>query len=236
MKETRLSQIDLPDVFAHWVQGAGPFTCFVRKTNFVSLKHYRDFALRPVATNTSRLYKYLLPHLERLEPNHLILLDIPAVEGMRLGYLLQEHLRLKPILTFVSPLHTHGLVGGDRYVNAIIAYGLLLNPVKPQGFVLILDNQRYLSTVNPNLLHRRFNNQYELTSDDLPSLEMLKALAYGRVTLYHWGEPKEDVGAYLQYLKDNLIQVEEWDIQIKGNEYGNKTKKIDEPEGTKRPD
>jgi len=221
MKETRLLQIDLPDVFAHWVQGAGPFTCFVRKTNFVSLKHYRDFALRPVPIKAGRLYKYLLPRLERLEPDHLVLLDIPAVEGIRLGYLLQERLRLKPILTFVSPLHTHGLVGGDRYVNALIAYGLLLNPVKPQGFVLILDNQRYLSTVSQGLLRRKFNNQYELTSDDLPSLEMLKALGYSRVTLYHWGEPKEDVGAYLQYLKDNMIQVEELDIQInKGNEYG----------------
>jgi len=212
MEETRLLQIDLPDVYARWAQGAGPFACFVRKTNLVSLKHYRDFALQPVATNKSRLYKFLLPQLEQLEPNHLFLFDVPAVEGMRLGYLLQQYLRIKPILTYASPLHTHGLVGGNRYVNALIAYGLLLNPVEPRGFVLILDIQRFKSTVSQSLLRRKFNNQYELNADDLPSLEMLRALGYKRVTLYRIGETKEDIASYLQYLKDHRLHVEEWEI------------------------
>jgi len=214
MTATRLLQIDLPDVYARWVQGAGPFACFVRKTNFVSLKHYRDFELRPVSINASSLFKYLLAQLEQLERDHLVLLDIPAVEGMRLGFLLQNRLKLKPILTYVSPLHTHGLVGGDRYANALIAYGLLLNPVEPQGYVLIMDNQRYLAKVSQRLLRRRFNNQYELTADDLPSLDMLRALGYGRVTLYHRGETKEDVAAYLQYLGENMIQMEKNEISI----------------------
>jgi len=212
MEKTRLLQIDLPDAYARWVQGAGFFACFVRKTNFVSLKHYRDFYLRPVATNKSPLYKYLLPHLKQFDPSHLVLFDVSAVEGMRLGYLLQQHLQLKPILTYASPLHTHGLVGGDRYVNALITYGLLLNPVEPQGFVFVLDNQRYRPTVSLSLLRRKFNNQYELNADDLPSIEMLIALGYTRATLFRSGDIKEDIAAYLQYLKEHKIHVEEHEI------------------------
>lgn len=213
MPLTNLEQIDLPDLYARWLQGADYFACFVRKTNFVSLKHYRDFVLRPVTLQPSRLYKYLLPHLKQLDSDHLILLDIPAVEGMRLGFLLQNRLRLKPILTYVSPLHAHGLVGGDRYVNALIGYGHLLKPVVPQGFVFILDSQRYKSTVSQRLLRLKFNNQYELSADDLPSLEMLRALEYKRVTLYRWGETKDDVAAYLHYLQKNGISVEQYEIK-----------------------
>jgi len=210
---TNLVQIDLTDLYVRWLQGADSFACFVRKTNFVSLKHYRDFVLRPVSHHQSRLYKYLRPYLEQLEPDNLVLLDIPAVEGMRLGFLIQNRLRLKPILTFVSPLHASGLVGGDRYVTALIGYGQLLNPVDPHGFVFILDSQRYKSAVSQRLLRLKFNNQYELSADDLPSVEMLRALEYRRVTLYHMGETKEDVAAYLLYLQKNTISVEEYEIK-----------------------
>lgn len=212
MNKMKLSQVDLPALYEQWVQGAGPFACFVRKTNFVSLKHYRDFDLQPVVVGKSNLFKQLEPELRQITADHLLLFDITAVEGMRLGYLLQNRLQIKPILTYVSPLHTFGLVGGDRYVNALIGYGLRLEPVQPRAYVFVLDRQRYRSSVSRQLLQKRFNNQYELTADDLPNIDMLQDLGYKRVSLYRQRDAKDDVKAYLQYLQEQRFEVVEIEI------------------------
>ncbi len=209
MSELRLADIDLKELYTRWVEGAGPFTCFVRKTNFVSLKHYADFDLQPVAVRKSLLFKELQLQLQQLAAGRLMLFDIPAVDGMRLAYLMQNYLDIKPILTYISPLHSQGLVGGNRYVNALVAYGFLLKPIEPRAYVFILDSQRYRSELSPQILRRRFNNQYELTADDLPSVEMLMTLGYSQVSLYHQEACKDDMVAYLQYLKDNNIAVEQ---------------------------
>lgn len=216
MSDTRLSEIDFQELYARWVQGAGPFACFVRKTNFVSLKHYDDFVLRPKTLRKNPLFKNLQSQLKALDPERILMFDIPAVQGMQLACLLQNHLGIKPILTYISPLHSHGLVGGDDYVNALISYGFLLKPVEPQTYVLILDSERYRTRISKQVLRRKFNNQYELTADDLPSAEMLGAIGYRQVCFYRRGVLKEDIAAYLQYLKENHIKVVEHTIGING--------------------
>lgn len=209
MNEHRLAEIDLMDLYSRWLEGAGPFACFVRKTNFVSLKHYEDFVLQPVTIRKSHWFKQHQLQLQQSATGQLLLFDIPAVDGMRLACLMQNYLSIKPILTFVSPLHSHGLVGGKSYVNALVGYGLLLKPMEPRSYAFIMDSQRYRSSVNPQVLRRRFNNQYELTAEDLPNAEMLQALGYKQVSLFRQGETKEDSSAYLEYLRDNRIAVEE---------------------------
>lgn len=207
-----LHEIDFQDIFRKWAEGAGPFRCFIRKTNFVSLKHYDSFLLKPVDKRKSRLYKYVCPDLSSMSGRHLAVFDIPAVAGMRLGYLVQKHLRKKPVLTYSSPLHSHGMVGGRNYVNALVGYGEALEKVNPQGYIFILDCRRYLQRVSRRTLMNKFNNQYELTADDLPSIEMLKALDYSEVSFYHRGRVLDDSRAYLQYLRESGMSVKEIDL------------------------
>ncbi|HWP96303.1 MAG TPA: hypothetical protein VN426_05590 [Syntrophomonadaceae bacterium] len=185
----------------------------MRKTNFVSLKHYPDFELSPVQMRDSRLFKFLQPAMESLSPDHLVLFDIPALAGMRMGCLLQNKMHLKPILTYANPLHPYGVVGGDLYVNALVGFGQELMPLSsPRAYVLILDSLRYRNRIGPATLLKKFNNQYELTEDDLPTIEMLGFLQYTKMTLYRLGEAKEDTSAYIQYIKENGLTVDEIEL------------------------
>jgi hypothetical protein len=206
-----LHEIDFRDLYERWAQGAGPFTCFFSKANFVSLKHYPDIALRQPQLQSTRLFRQIGPSLQDAGTAHLALIDIPARSGMRLACLLQNRLQIKPILTFLCPLHPFGLVGGDSYINDLASYGLALKPVdEVKGFAFILDSQRYRTRVSKRTLRDRFNNQYELGPDHLPSVDMLNALAISRVSFYHLEPVMEDAAAYALHLKQNHMELEEY--------------------------
>lgn len=205
----QLHELDFRDLYERWAQGAGPYTCFISKANFVSLKHYPNFALRQPKLGANRLFRQVESSLQNAGTAHLAVFDIPARAGMRLAYLLQNHLQIKPVLTFLCPLHPFGLVGGSDYINALIGYGLALKPVEPQGYALILDSQRYRTRVSKRILHERFNNQYELGPDNLPSIEMLNALSISRMSFYHLEPVMEDAAAYAQHLIQNKMELVE---------------------------
>lgn len=182
-----LDRYNLRQLYQNWVEGAGPFECFVRKTNFVSLRHYPDIPIRQLSTRASKFFQRISPQLALPGDNWLNLVDLPGIEAIRVGFLLQQKLKLKPVLTFSSPLHPYGLVGGDRYVNSLVYYGSQLTPIQPRGYVLILDSGRYREQLSPKQIRRSFNNQYELTADDLPSLEMLDFLSIKGIRVFNGG-------------------------------------------------
>lgn len=204
-----LHEIDFRDLYERWAGGSGPFACFFSKSNFISLKHYPDFALKQPNLHTNRFLRQIGLSLQNAGPGNLAIIDIPARAGMRLACLLQNHLRIKPVLTFLCPLHPFGLVGGNSYVSDLVGYGLELKPVEAKGFAFILDSQRYRTRVSERTLKDRFNNQYELGPDNLPGVEMLNALAISRVSFYHLEPVMEDAAAYVQHLKQNYIEIDE---------------------------
>ncbi|MEN6389860.1 MAG: hypothetical protein ABFD04_05540 [Syntrophomonas sp.] len=204
-----LHEIDFRSLFERWAEGSGPFTCFFSKANFVSLKHYPDFSLRQPKHQANRLFRLVGPSLQNAGPAHLAIFDIPARAGIRLACLLQNRLQIKPILTFLCPLHPHGLVGGSNYVNDLAVYGLALKPVEAKGFAFILDSRRYRTRVTQRTLKERFNNQYELGPDNLPGVEMLNALSISQVSFYHLEPAMEDAAAYVQHLRQNNIELDE---------------------------
>lgn len=209
MSPGNLQELDFRNIYERWAQGAGPFTCFISKANFVSLKHYPDFALQQPKLQENRLFRRVGPLLHNAGTSNLAIFDIPARTGMRLAYLLQNHLHIKPVLTYLCPLHPFGLVGSRDYINALVGYGLALKPVEPQGYALILDSQRYRSRVSNKTLRNRFNNQYELGPDNLPSVEMLNALVCTRISFYHLEPVMEDTAAYIEHLGRHKIELEE---------------------------
>jgi hypothetical protein len=202
-----LKEFDLLEIYKKWSEGLGPFRCFLRATNFVSLKHYPDFKLSEVELTEGKNFKLLKSIIKEFEiGNTIYLVDIPAYEGIKLGFYIQKLLNIKPILVLNNPLHPYGIVGDKEYISRLIGYGELLEKSEPTGYAFILDNCRY-KECSEDELKKYFNNQYELTEDDLPYHYMLEELGFKRVVYVYRENMKEDISYYLEYLKANNIEV-----------------------------
>lgn len=202
-----LKEYDLLEIYKNWAADIGPFRCFLRATNFVSLKHYPDFQLSDIELAEGKSFELLKGIIEEFEmSNTIYFVDIPAVQGIKLGFYIQKLLNVKPILILNNPLHPYGIVGDKEYISRLIGYGELLEKSEPRGFAFILDNCRYKECSEAEL-KKYFNNQYELTEDDLPYHYMLEELGYKRVVYIYKEAIKEDISYYLEYLKANNIEV-----------------------------
>lgn len=210
-----LKEFDLIKIYRNWAADCGPFRCFFRATNFVSLKHYPDFQLNTLKLKEGDSFYLIKSIIEEFETKDTIFfLDISATEGMELGFYIQRFLKIKPILVLNNPIHPYGIVGDKEYISRLIGYGELLEKGEPNGFIFILDNCRY-KECSEDELKRYFNNQYELTEDDLPYHYMLEELGYKKVVYIYEESVKEDVSYYLEYIKDNNIEVIYKNINIR---------------------
>lgn len=201
-----LLNYDPYQVYLRWRAGSGPFECFVRATNFTSMKHYGSLQM-DLYPEIPEAYGVIESILKLNDSRQSVLfLDLPAVQGIPLGYRLQKEKNIKPIITFNHPLHARGLVGGDRHTALLCHYGMLLDKkCHPEGYIFILDNTRY-GDYPLDVLKDRFNNQYELTEDDLPQSRFLRHFGYSRVVALT-GRPMEDMDYYLENLGRNDIEV-----------------------------
>jgi hypothetical protein len=202
-----LKDINLIKNFNNWNSNSMHFRCFVRATNFVSLKHYPNFELRKISFNEREAYNKILSLINMNEiGSTLIIIDISPVEGLKAAYLLHKYQYVKPILTFNSPLHQFGFVGDEDYISHLLGYGEVMQEVVPKGFVFVLDKNRY-NEYDDEQYKKFFNNQYDLTDEDLPPVEMIKELGYKKVLYINEGQLKEDIGNYLSYLRDSNCEV-----------------------------
>ncbi|MFZ3172122.1 MAG: hypothetical protein WA118_09090 [Carboxydocellales bacterium] len=204
----KLSQLNLLDNYRNWRQGTGVFEGFCRATPFVSLQHYPDMELhlsRPEPpANLGQLEAFAARYASR---ETLLVLDLPGELGVRSAYSLQTRLAIKPVLLFNNPLHQHGLVGGRDFINTLLAGGENLTPLdQPRGFAFILDYDRY-SDYPDSAYQEFFNNQYELTDEDLPELELLNFCGINRLVVLSNQPLKEDLQNYLKYLQEQGLEV-----------------------------
>jgi hypothetical protein len=179
----------------------------MRANNFVSLKHYPDFALQPLPSEDAPHWAQISEFIDERDPaSCLSIIDVHGADSIRSGCALQREKSIKPVLTFNTPLHPCGLVGGTEYISALLFCGELLEPVDPRGFAFILDYDRF-GDYDDEEMRRRFNNQYELIDEDLPPAEMLKELGFHHVLYIHQKAIKEDCARYLEYLTAEGHQV-----------------------------
>ena len=205
--DKNLKTINLYDIYSKWFEGTYYFQCFVRATNFVSLKQYPDFLLSSVSVEEDKFYKKLEAIVDScLSKNTLYFIDLPGAEAIKNGYLLQKNKGIKPVITFNNILHPYGLVGDKEYISSLIGYGELIENEENVTYSFILDNNRYRD-YDKEVFKRFFNNQYEMTDEDLPSFEMLQWLGISQCFYLCIEEEKEDMKTYLQYLEDNGIMV-----------------------------
>ena len=202
-----LKDYDVRKIYRRWREGTGPFRCFFRATNFVSLKHYPDFPVSGVPVDQDPFYHKIDAIVLLCDPKTtLMIMDFPALEGIKTAYLLHKYRRIKTVLTFNSPLHPFGLVGGQDYIGYLLGYGELIEHIEPIGYAFLLDQNRFADYTAEDL-HRSFNNQYELTDEDLPNLEMLTHLGFSRILYIYSGKEKEDINEYLKYLGEHEFAV-----------------------------
>jgi hypothetical protein len=196
----RLSDADLYSIYCRWRQGSGPFACYVRANNFVSLKHHPDLVLKALPRGKDLLWSHVSSIIDRRDlAACLLILDLPGADSMRIGCHLQQEKAIKPVLTFTTPLHPHGLIGGAEYISALLLCGESLEPVEPRGFAFILDHERF-GPYSDEDLRKCYNNQYELIDEDLPPAEMIKELGFQQILYVHESGVKEDLAHYLEYL------------------------------------
>lgn len=202
-----LSEVNLYQLYSKWFEGTYYFQCFVRATNFVSLKQYPDFPLGSVSIEEDNLYRKLELIVDKyLSKNTIYFLDLPGAVVIKNGYLLQKNKGIKPIITFNNILHPYGMVGGKEYINSLIGYGELVENMDIITYSFILDSSRYKDYEKEDY-KKFFNNQYEMTDEDLPSFEMLQWMGFSQCVYLCSLEEKEDMKEYLQYLGDNGIKV-----------------------------
>lgn len=204
----KLNDINTYDLYTKWSSGSGVFRCFFRTTGFVSLKHYENFILTDIVTESFD-YERLFSVVDMYPlQDTVFVIDFPDNDAVKAAFMLQKHRKLKAILTFNNVLHPFGIVGSREYISSLVSCGYELEPEEMEfsGFVFVLDWLRF-GQYSDEELRGNFNNQYELTDGDLPPVDMLKELNYKKLVYICRETVKEDVGSYLDYLDSEGITV-----------------------------
>lgn len=209
-----LDNYNIYDIYLKWKNGTEPFQCFFKSTPFVSIKNYPNFIIKKfdIASNETKEFnetKHIINKYKR--HNTIFILDIPGSESIKFAYMLQNSLKIKPILTFNAILHPYGLVQGEDFISNLITYGEKISDIKTEGYIFILDNGRYISN-STGTEENYFNNQYETTEEDMPSYELLKELNFDNVVYIYKTSIKEDISCYFDYLEHYSIKVNKYMI------------------------
>lgn len=209
-----LKDLELYPIYIKWREGTNAFECFLKSTAFVSLKNYPNFELEDpsISLEESIMYDKIKTIIDSNNiSNTIFLLDIPGPQSVLLGYLLQNNLNIKPILTLNLLFHPYGLIGSKKLISNLLLCGNKLNSIDPKGYVFVLDSERYLSESN-GTEKNLFNNQYETTEEDMPNVELLKELCYSNAVYIYFDKIKEDINYYLDYLEHFDIKVSKYKI------------------------
>lgn len=205
---TFLKDLDLYSIYLNWRKNTNAFECFLKSTPFVSLKNYPNFYLENIDSSKEGILFDRIKSVttEYDKSNTIFLLDIPGHRSVLLGYLLQNNLSIKPILTFNILFHPYGLLGNKKFISNLLLCGNALKSIDPEGYIFLLDSERYLpeSKGDEEIF---FNNQYETTEEDMPNIELLKELGYSKAVYIYLDKIKEDINCYLDYLDHFNIKV-----------------------------
>lgn len=199
-------EVNILDSYHKWCLGSGYFEGFIRTGPFVSLKYFNDIKLEIPKEKSKNFYEKIEEHIN-FKDKTLIIIDIDGASAMEIGYKLNINYNLWPVIVFNFLLHPYGVVGDNEFINALIYYGNILKIENIRDVVMILDYNRF-GDIGKDHLKETFNNQYELSDEDLPDIEMLSTLGYTKVLYFCENDEKEDIKYYLEHLKNNNIIVE----------------------------
>lgn len=198
--------------YDNWRRNSGLFECYVKSTTLASLTtldaskiEFDDYTdVDPVNRDTFEGLKSIIG--SKLNKTFLIS-DLEAEENLDFSIMLNNDLKIKPILSFNHIAHDYGFIGNPVIHNKIVNYSFkFLDITEIQAYCFILDNGRYRE--NDDYLDPLvFNNQYEITEEELPHIEVLKMVNAENLIFIYRKKIKEDIQKYLDYLKDENINI-----------------------------
>ena len=207
----KLSEVDWYLVYKRWTANTGIFDYLFKSSPFVSAKYMDEFELKlDYECNVPNNVKKKLEN-SIIDEHTIIIVDTSTEIGMDMAVLLNNQYNVCPILSYNFLFHPYGIVGDKELIEKLIDYSEKLKTVEPITHAFILDKNRYISGLNledPMI----FNNQYEITEEELPEVAMLIALKKDRLNFLYSGKIKEDINCYLEYLKKNSIIVNTIDL------------------------
>ncbi|GKU31596.1 hypothetical protein [Clostridium folliculivorans] len=203
----RRTEIDIYKVYDNWQKGLEEFQCYFKVTPFATMKNYTDFLLdNNISPSNDSIDKFnKLKH--RFEDDSLYIIDFEASLALDLALLLNNEVKVKPILSFNHIFHTLGIVGDEGMAQKLLVYSDSLELIKPKVYCFVLDKDRYREDYTCDYM--KFNNQYEITEEELPPADMLEAIGIKNIVYISEGYVKEDVKYYLEYLRKSELDVEE---------------------------
>ena len=202
----------LIESYDNWLRSSGIFESYVKSTTLASLStvDYKKLSFE----NYDKINPINKYGIEKLESrigadlkNTFLISDLEAEENLEISIMLNNNLNIKPILSFNHIAHDYGLVGNSVIHNKIINYPFKFRNIEEvKSYCFILDNGRYRENdeyLNPLV----FNNQYEITEEELPHIEVLKMGNIGNLIFIYRDKIKDDIQKYLDYLKDEKINI-----------------------------
>ena len=197
-----LESVDLKEVYKIYRDIAGDFQCYFRATPFVSLKQYPNFKLNSLSNIKRENIKRVEKIESLLDEKSIIILDLSFNDSLEIGRVLNNRFKSHIILTMNFLFNEFGIVGNLDNISNLINTSKTLEKGRGNIYTFVLDNNRFLDN-NPKLNKDQFNNQYEVTDEDLPSLEIIKKYAFNKVLIVT-DNIKEDLNGYINYLKGNV--------------------------------
>lgn len=206
----KLSEVDLRDVYRRWKKNLGAFRCFFRSSPFVSLKTYDDFLLGDTLDNAND--DLVNKVLKNYKDDYFTIVDLEFDEILNLAHKLNNEYNIKPVLNVNLLFNDFGLIGTKKNISGLINCGLSLKEIKSSRYIMMIAYERYIENIDVSSISDKLNNQYEITDEDLPDDETLKALNYKGITVITKEKVKDDLMSYIEYMKKridvNLVRVD----------------------------
>lgn len=201
----KLNKIDWYSVYKKWNSNSGVFEYLFKSSPFVTAKYMEGFELREeIELSISKAIQDLLR--SKIQTDTLLIVDVETRLGISAAIILNNDFNVAPILSYNFLFHPYGIVGSKELIEELVYGAEAIRLIEPSNYAFILDSNRYVNDFdisNPNL----FNNQYEITEEEMPDIDMLKTLGKSKICFFYFSSIKEDINCYLEYLRNNNFEV-----------------------------
>lgn len=199
----------LYNAYINWRSGLEKFHWLLVSTPFASIDDINEFSLIENITykrESRDIFKKYESIFKNLSEDRLVLIDLEGEEALDLALMLNSKFNISPVLVFAQIYHKNGIVGNKFVLSKLIEYSFRLSKKNENKYSFICDYSRY---GNEGLDKSKFfNNQYELTDEELPLKEDFLGNGIHSVILLTYDKIKEDMESYIEYLKECNINVE----------------------------
>lgn len=201
----KLSEINWYLIYKKWSLNSGDFKYLFKSSPFVSARYMEDFELQKRSKHN--LLENIMPLIcSNISENGLIIVDTDSTLGIDLALILNNQCNVSPILSYNFLFHNYGIVGNKKLVEDLVWAAENIKSINPITYAFILDSGRYTNNINLDNPYI-FNNQYEITEEEMPDIATLTRLKKTSVTFFYSSSIKEDISCYLEHLKTNNIIV-----------------------------